>query len=583
MDIKKRFMKIQSLIAISSISITILVIFIISFSLLQKFNDVLEVQAIENAKINMEQLEVSFETQMEDMIKDCVFIEDVVISNNGNIDSYVDSQFNTMYTSRKDIIAISIFDKYGGHVKSWPSYELRENLMVKQTEWFSNTFNGSTLYYFDEPSLGGLYKENYTRTLGVCTKITIPNQFYKEDLILRLDVDYSKLASLFNDTSIGEKGYLYLVDKLDSVIYHPEQQILFAGDSTEDTLAFVGSINDGGHIIDENTNSVVSKSSLNYVEWDIIGVAFLEDINFLNSAIAQYILWVLLLSACITILFSWFISNKISSPVTQLEKSMRKVTDGDLNTRIHIVSGESEVVALAQSFNHMVSRIQKLIKANQREHELKRKTELEALQSQINPHFLYNTLDSIVWMAETEHKDEVITMVNALANFFRISISDGKGIIRLEDELRHAKNYMLIQKNRYSDKFEYEVHASEELLGYMVPKLMIQPLLENALYHGMEYLVDIGNIDVSAYDDENFLYVKVSDNGVGMDEETLVNILEEKSDRRNGVGVKNVNERIKLIFGHQYGLFYESEVEVGTTVTIKLPKIEYEVDANANK
>jgi two-component system, sensor histidine kinase YesM len=580
MGLKQRFMKIQPLIAISSILITILVISIISFTLLKKFNDVLEAQVIENAKIKMEQLEVSIETQMEDMIKDCVYIEDMIIDNNGLIDSYIENQLNTMFTSSKNIIAISLFDQHGMPIKAWPSYEVRDDFVVKDTQWFSNVMDETTLYYFDEPSLGGIYKDNYTRTLGVCTKIIKPGARYNKEIILRLDVSFSKLAGLFKETAVGEKGYLYMVGASDDVIYHPEQQILFSGDTQEQTLMYIDQIGDSGYVVDEETQNVISKISLNYVEWDIVGVAFSDDVNFLNSEIAQYILWVLLLAICITVLFSWFISNKISDPVTHLEKSMRKVTAGDLNTRIYIESGESEVVALTESFNHMVSRIQNLIKENQKEHELKRKTELEALQSQINPHFLYNTLDSIVWMAETEHKDEVITMVNALANFFRISISDGKGIIKLRDEIRHAKNYMLIQKNRYTDKFEYETHADESLLELMVPKLMVQPLLENALYHGMEYLMDVGKIVVTAEADEKYLYVRVSDNGVGMDEETLKNILEEKRDKRNGIGVKNVNERIKLIFGQEYGLFYESEIEVGTTVTIKLPKISYEVDAN---
>ena len=319
---------------------------------------------------------------------------------------------------------------------------------------------------------------------------------------------------------------------------------------------------------------------MNYVDWSIVGVTLHDGIAVSTSDIIESVSLILILALCITILCSWYISNKISNPVTQLEKSMKKVTSGNFDTRIRINSGVSEVVAFTESFNQMVSKIQELIKQNQIEHELKRKMELEALQSQINPHFLYNTLDSIVWMAESKHNDEVILMVNALAGLFRISISGGKRIITLKDELKHAEHYMLIQKNRYTDKFIYETDIQEDTLDLLVPKLMLQPLLENALYHGIQYLMDMGYIRVEAKRVDENLYIRVSDNGIGMSAEKVQNIFNEKTKTWHGVGVNNVNERIKILFGEEYGITFESEIEKGTTVIIKLPKVCNEENIN---
>ena len=255
---------------------------------------------------------------------------------------------------------------------------------------------------------------------------------------------------------------------------------------------------------------------------------------------------------------------------------MGRVTAGDLDTRITIDSGEQEVRALADSFNHMVSRIQKLIKEKQNEQDLKRKSDLDALQAQINPHFLYNTLDSIVWMAECGQNEEVIQMVDALAMLFRISTSGGRNLISLEDELSHAQNYMLIQKHRYTNQFDFEITVDKELKKLMVPKIILQPLIENSIYHGVRYLVDPGIIRITAKKKGDLLYVYIYDNGNGLTEEELKNIWNKKPNKNKGVGIQNVQDRIRLMMGKKFGLRYESKKEEGTTAIITLPVVRNE-------
>ncbi len=213
------------------------------------------------------------------------------------------------------------------------------------------------------------------------------------------------------------------------------------------------------------------------------------------------------------------------------------------------------------------------------EHESKRKSEFDTLQSQINPHFLYNTLDIIVWMIENEQKQEAVKVVTALARFFRISLSKGKSIITVHDELEHVRNYLTIQQMRFKNKFVYEIRAEEDTMGLACLKLMLQPLVENAIYHGMEFMDGDGLIEIQVKKEGKDLWIEVRDNGFGMTKEQVENLLSEKphvsSRRGSGIGVKNVNERIRLYFGEDYGLIIESEPDEGCLIRCHLPVKEY--------
>ena len=208
-----------------------------------------------------------------------------------------------------------------------------------------------------------------------------------------------------------------------------------------------------------------------------------------------------------------------------------------------------------------------------REHEAKQKSELDALQAQINPHFLYNTLDIIVWMIEKGKYDDAVRIVTALARLFRISLSRGKNIIPVRDELEHTRNYLTIQQMRYKDKFRYTIEAPEELLDLPVIKLVVQPIVENAIYHSMDFMDGDGLIRIVAERQGDDLFIRIIDNGIGMPPETVAMLLKEHVpiSKGSGVGLINVNERIRLYAGEGYGVQIESELDVGTTVTLHLP------------
>ena len=227
----------------------------------------------------------------------------------------------------------------------------------------------------------------------------------------------------------------------------------------------------------------------------------------------------------------------------------------------------------------MVRRLHELMDEVVIEQEKKRKSEFDALQAQINPHFLYNTLDSIVWMVESERYQEAIFMVTALANLFRISLSKGKNIISIREEIEHAQNYLYIQKIRYKNRFQVDIDIDPEIHECSTIKLIVQPLLENAIYHGVEYMDGEGEIKVRGYLKEGEVYIDVTDNGLGIPEEALDYVLtDEKREHKkgSGIGLSNVHQRIQLYFGKAYGLEIESILDEGTTIHIHLPNIPYE-------
>lgn len=238
------------------------------------------------------------------------------------------------------------------------------------------------------------------------------------------------------------------------------------------------------------------------------------------------------------------------------------------------IGGTSEMMALSDSFGDMVVRIQELMTRVRSEEVALRKTELRALQAQINPHFLYNTLDSIALMCEDGRNKDAVDMVNALARLFRISISKGHELIPIQKEVEHAQSYLKIQKFRYKNQFEYGFEVEEQCLKYYCNKITLQPIIENAIYHGLNRMIDEGYIKIRIYEEGGDVVFAVSDNGVGMTKEQCESILKKENNPNAGIGIKNVNDRVKIYFGERYGMKIVSELDEGTTVYIRMPKVE---------
>ena len=277
--------------------------------------------------------------------------------------------------------------------------------------------------------------------------------------------------------------------------------------------------------------------------------------------------------------FSSF-GKKITKPIEELCNYTMKLADGNLAVNAP-KSNIHEIEMLGEQYDQMVIRIGELIRNIKEEQELKRKTELKLLQAQINPHFLYNTLDTIVWLAEGKQHQKVVEMITALSSFLRIGLNNGRDFITVREEAEHIKSYLLIQHFRYEDIMDYEIDFEERIGDYSILKLTLQPIVENALYHGIKNCRKKGFLRISGWKEKGDILLKVEDNGIGMkpeDVSTMQEMIKRKggtdSHLREGFGIVNVAERIRLNFGEAYGLSIESEYGTGTAVTVKIPAVQ---------
>ncbi len=296
---------------------------------------------------------------------------------------------------------------------------------------------------------------------------------------------------------------------------------------------------------------------------------------------ASFTLQITSLVFLVILICSWGLSKilgrEITRPIDALCRSTARVAKGDFDVRVSVDSGD-ELDLLAESFNSMVDEISSLVDDIKMEQKNLRATELRLLQAQINPHFLYNTLDTIIWLAEDNQKDQVTAMVSSLSDFFRTTLSKGKDFITIAEEESHIKSYLEIQQFRYRDILSYEIDIPEEIHSYLILKLTLQPIVENALYHGLKNKRGLGKISVTGIKKKNQIDLIVSDNGIGMDEEKLARLNriirgEEPDDSQHGFGMANVQQRIELNFGMKYGMYIESTYGIGTKVIVTIPVI----------
>ena len=493
----------------------------------------------------------------------------------------VNNEFTLLYDNNKEQVSnIALLSKEGELLEAVPAARLKPGLDVTEEEWFQNTLERTDNLHFTTPHVQYLFDSTgnqYRWVITLSRAVEITRGTATDQGVLLIDITYGSFQQLLDNITLGNSGYLYVISSGGDLIYHPRMQLIDAGLAEENVQA-AASYRDGKYREEyPGEPRDISVKSVGYTGWKLIGVSPERGIALNNLKTKLFIVFIVAFVLYILALINSYISTRITVPIQKLEKSVNALEAGDLNAEIHI-GGSYEIQHLGRSIRDMAERIQTLMKDIVAEHESKRKSEFDTLQSQINPHFLYNTLDIIVWMIENEQKDEAVKVVTALARFFRISLSKGKSIIPVRDELEHVRNYLMIQQKRFKNKFTYEIDAEPETLELCSLKLMLQPLVENSIYHGMEFKMDgDGEILIQVRRREDGLWFTVGDNGLGMTEEQVESLLTGEaavhSSRGSGIGVKNVNERIRLYFGEDYGLSIDSEPDEGTTVTIHLPAL----------
>lgn len=506
-----------------------------------------------------------------------------VIKNADLSDESVSSDFTLLYDNNKDCISnIALLSKEGELLAAVPAARLKTGLDVTKEPWFQTTLERTDNLYFTTPHVQYIFdsSENQYRWVITFTRsVEITSGTSTEQGILLLDISYSSFQQLLDNITLGNQGYLYMVSSKGELIYHPKMQLIDVGLAEENYEKAALSREGTYEEYYEGEKRSITVKTVGYTGWKLVGVMPENGISLNVLKTQLFVVFVVAFFLFVLMIINAYISSRITGPIKRLEKSVNALEVGRLDTEIYI-GGSYEIRHLGRSIRDMAGQIKVLMDDIVAEHESKRKSEFDTLQSQINPHFLYNTLDIIVWMIENEQKAEAVKVVTALARFFRISLSKGRSIIPVKDELEHVRNYLMIQQMRFKNKFTYRIESEPETMELASLKLMLQPLVENAIYHGMEFMDGDGEILVRTFLEGGELIFTISDNGLGMTREQVEGLLIEQtahvsSKRGSGIGVKNVNERIRLYFGEQYGLSIESEPDEGTTIRIHLPAIPY--------
>ncbi len=572
-----RINSIQSIITLSFTAVIILSNVLISFALYGMFSENAEERAAFSTQQIMNQVNINLEVYLKGMIE----ISDIIRSNfEDDKTQNMGSLLEVTSKLRKDIVTLAVYRDDGQLAVSYPKGNIDNTFSVPDQAWFRDSLSDPIGYIFQPPHVQRLFDGKRPWVVSLCKgSSSYGSGGDLQQWVVMVDMNFSVIEQLCKNVSLGKTGYIYIIDNNGRIIYHPQQQLIYTGLKNEniaDALA-----RHPGSYFDkfQDKKRIMTVKDISYAGWKMVGISYVDELAENRKNIGNYIIFIIALGILFELGASIFISRKVSQPIKRLEKQMKLVENGDFSIALE-VKGEDEVKKLSKSFSIMVSRIRQLMEEIIREQEQKRRSEFKALQAQINPHFLYNTLDSIIWMNENQKHEGVTTMVAALAQFFRVSISRGKEFISVSDEIEHARSYLIIQKVRYKDKFDFSIEAMEEVLNQKTIKLILQPILENAIYHGINKLQEKGEIIIRVYIEDGCTVFSVSDNGYGIKPEVLRSILDKEPSGEpvSGVGLKNVNERIKLYYGNEYGIKIVSELDVGTIVYVRIPNSDSKED-----
>ncbi|AEI45492.1 cache domain-containing sensor histidine kinase [Paenibacillus mucilaginosus] len=572
---------IQFIITASFMLMTLLVMVVVSVLLYDKFARTAEQNAFIGNEQIVEQVKLNVEMYLDGMDQAFKMVDERIRASKTVPDPKLEEQLRTILETRSDVVSMALFTAQGTPLAHLPETEMRRNTRITDQSWFRSAVENPGHVTVSLPHVQNLYKGRYPWVVSMSKSIILERDGVREPAVLLVDFNFKTIDDLLSRVSLGQRGYVYIIDEsAGNMVYHPQQQLIYAGlkyENVEQAMKYAY-----GNYVDDSTGEtrLITIQTVNNIGWKMIGVSYMNEIVTAKREIGWFLAWLMLGALVFVLLLSAFMSAKISQPIRRLERSMSKVEQGVFD--IHIQEGgEDEVGRLSRRFNLMVARIRELMEQSVKEQEAKRKSELEVLQSQINPHFLYNTLNSVVRLAGSGKSEEVIRMITSLSKFFRISLSKGKSVITVQEELEHVRNYLIIQTMRYKNKFRFEIECEDEVKDCPTVKLILQPVVENAIYHGIEMMVDEGFIRIRAERAGDRVRITVADDGLGMPPEKVKGLLQAEapenggpgpgSSSGSGVGIRNVHERIRLMYGEEYGLEIESRLEEGTTVTLWIP------------
>jgi two-component system sensor histidine kinase YesM len=541
----------------------------------------------ENAKTYTEQLIDQVNTNILTYLNNMVSISSLAVSNSDlekaamlshpasaegeELEAGISRFFRSVVRSREDIATILFVGDNGNAISDRIHAEFKPAEDLTGQDWYLRAAEAQGKVVISSSHVQHIYLKEYRWVISISRQLGKSGE--PGSGVLMVDLNLNVINNLCKQIQLGNRGYVFILDPSGDLVYHPQQQLLYSRLKSE-AISTLLNTKDSSIPIQEKGDRKIYTIRTNEFGWKVIGVTYPDELVDNKSEIRTTSVLAGCLFLIVALSISIFLSFRLTKPIKRLESLMKKVEKGDFNTRVEVESVD-EIGKLSRSFNLMIGKIKELMGQIVQEQEMKRISELKAMQAQIHPHFLYNTLDSIIWMAEMGKMAEVVTMTSALAKLFRSSISKGDELVPIEVELEHIHNYLTIQNIRYKNKFTYSIDVDPSLYTSKTLKIVLQPLVENAIYHGLKQQAVVGHITIIGRRENGTIVLQVIDDGVGMSEEhvqALTNKLR-LGEESQGVGLLNVSHRIRLYFGEAYGLELFSELEEGTTVTLRIPDI----------
>lgn len=574
----------RSLMFLLSLSFTLAAVIIMSaltWFLTSRYSALNKNQLAADSERLASQISVNLDTVLRNALRFSENVHYRVLKQDDANDAAMRSNLRLLLDMNADLVSsISVFSFDGELLYAEPYQRLNTFIQAKDEPWFENAVTTIENTHFSTPHVQRIFvsqddKADWVISLSRAVSLTELGRVYEG--VLLVDLQYQVIEQMFRHINMSEPAYIYLTDKDANIIYHPRQQLIYSG-LYEESNAADANAEDGVHERTDGTPRLVTVKTVGYTGWKIVLVQPLTGQAYGFGELQAFSILFAIVAIFLIVFINMLISERIARPIKSLESRIGAYERGESPTFSPDPTTTPEIDHLGQAIAQLVEQEAELRANIVTEQESKRKSELLALQAQIHPHFLYNTLDSIIWMIENERYDGSVEMVTALAKFFRLSLAKGRELITVEDELNHIRNYLTIQNVRYRDRFTSSIRLEPEAAGCETIKLVVQPLVENAIYHGTDAQEE-SHIDVHAYVEGDSVFIDVNDNGYGMTEAQIKDVLSREpagiSKHGSGIGLSNVNARIKLHYGDAYGLSILSKPDEGTRVRIHLPKRPY--------
>lgn len=468
------------------------------------------------------------------------------------------SLINSILSADENLVSAILVTKDGRILSNEPDFEMKTSSNMMSESWYTDSINKNGMVSLSSAKNETLSNNKDTWVISISKEILDSNN--NNIAVLRLDISYKELELYLKKINLGNSGYSFIIDNNNNLIYHTDSNILNNYEEKKNLINLANKKD--GYIANDK---LIKTTNITNTNWTLVEITSLDKLNTAKSDLIKYFSYTTIISLIIALGGFFIIIKKLLLPIKSLQKTMKNFgNEKNIKTEEF---GSTEMVDLAKQFNNMLDKINSLmLNIKEKEQDI-RNYELQTLSSQINPHFLYNTLDTIIWMAEFNESQKVINLTKSLANFFRLSLNNGLEIITLEKEIDHIRQYLYIQKQRYTSKLNYTIKEEEKIKDFLLPKLVLQPIVENAIYHGIKELEHPGKIEIKTYSDKNYVFITVEDNGKGMKRKLNYN-----GKKLGGVGIKNVDNRLKIYFGEEYSMDIKSKENEYTIIKYRFPR-----------